>query len=186
MQIVNKYLLIFICVSALTLTSCGFKLRSAANLPPQLHTIYLESQSPYSLVTRMLRDNLHYSGIKLVEHADLAPITFCIISENLSASQASVGSQMRDYLTTYYVTYAVKNAKGKTLVGPKTVATQRTVTVLANEILENSNKLIEAKNSMINEIIEDIIFQLNSDETKKSLKNAKALASKIRPSVRAD
>ena len=170
------------------LTACGFKLRSSMDLPPNLHALYLESNDPYGQATREIRANLQHLGVRFVEFPSEAPVTLNIINSNTSISQTSVGSeqQVSTYMVDYFVTYVLKNSKGRVVVGPKTLTEIRSITMLANEEIENSNKLNEAEENMLREIINKLMFQLTSKQTKNALESLKlAQASKtIQPSIR--
>ena len=157
-------------ISLCLLTACGFQLRGAMELPPQLHILYLQSNNPYGEFTRALRSSLAISNIKVVDDPTQAPYTLNILTDSLTTHQTSVGGsqQTRDYLATYTVKYDIQTSEGVTLYGPVSVSDQTTITVNENEVLTNSNKLTSAKQTMEQNLLNKMRFQLTS----KALKNA--------------
>lgn len=147
-----------------SLAGCGFHLRGAANLPPQLHTLYLKSDRPFTPFMNELRSSLKLSGVHLTPSAKDAPYTLEISNETLNTQETSIGGsqQIRDYTATYSIQYDIKNNDGKTIYGPNTISDKQTITVLANEILTNSNKLNNAKRIMTQNLISKMMFALTS------------------------
>ncbi|OGT22295.1 MAG: hypothetical protein A3C55_01630 [Gammaproteobacteria bacterium RIFCSPHIGHO2_02_FULL_42_13] len=156
----------------LLLTGCGFHLRGTAKLPPQLHTIYLQnSQSQYTPFMRQLHLMLKMSGVKLVDDPKQAPITLNVLSETSSTRETSIGGAQtaRNYIVSYTVSYQLLSAKGKIIYGPKNISVQQNITLSANEVLTNSNKLNQAKTSLYEELVDQMAFQLTSDDIMKTL-----------------
>lgn len=189
MTFLQKTTLLFILTLPLLLSSCGFSLRSSFDLPPALKTLYFESIYPYNSTSQTIRSTLQRSDVHLVDLPEQAPFSLHILEEHFTTTQSTVGSsqQMRDYTATYHITYSIKNKQDRTLIGPKTISAQRTITVTANELLENSNKSLDAKQKMIQEITTRMMHQLESYQTKAIL-NAKETkewkhASLVHPSI---
>lgn len=149
------------------LAGCGFHLRGTQPLPPQLHTMYLQSNSPYSNFTRQLKNTLRLSKVRLVNDPKQAQIILCILKENFYTNQTTVAStaQTRNYNVTYAITYSLQNKHGNTIIQPKSINSTDSITVNQNEILENSNKLDITKQSLIRNLIMKLMFQLTSKNT---------------------
>jgi LPS-assembly lipoprotein len=154
------------------LAGCGFHLRGAHPLPPQLHTMYLQSTKPYSDLTKQVKMTLAISNVKLVDDPTKAPIILSLSNENFSTYQTSVGNstQTRNYNATYAVTYQLQNKYGSDITAAKTISNSSTITVNQNEILENSNKLNIAKQNLIRDLVMKLMFQLSSKHTIIALK----------------
>ena len=69
----------------------------------------------------------------------------------------------------YTVSYQLLSAKGKIIYGPKNISVQQNITLSANEVLTNSNKLNQAKTSLYEELVDQMAFQLTSDDIMKTL-----------------
>lgn len=149
------------------LVGCGFHLRGAQPLPPQLHTMYLQSNSPYSDFTKQLKSALRLSNVQLVNDPKQARTILYIMKEDFYTIQTTVAStaQARNYNVTYSITYSILNKDGSTIVKPKSINANDTITVNQNEILENSNKLDITKQTLIRNLIMKLMFQLTSKNT---------------------
>ena len=167
-----RYILLF-CLT-IALVGCGFHLRGDISLPPELHTFYLTGTSPYSSLVRQIRQVLKASHITLVDSAEKAPVTLYVLSDKLGTSQTTIGSSgtLRDYNVTYTVSYTLLDPAGNILVGPLSVSASETITALDNELLENSNKLNQAKRSLQQDVIIKMIFQISAKNTVKVLSQA--------------
>jgi len=159
--------LLFILSIAALLTGCGFHLRGAYPLPPQLRTMYLQSDKPYSDLTKQIKMTLALSNVKLTADPTQAPIILALSNENFSTYQTSVGNstQTRNYNATYAVTYQLQNKYGNDITAAKTISNSSTITVNQNEILENSNKLNIVKQNLIRDLVMKLMFQLSSKNT---------------------
>ena len=174
MRIVKVFTVLF---ATLLLTGCGFHLRGTAQLPPQLHTMYLQnSQSQYTPFMRKLYLTLKMSGVKLVDNPTQAPITLDILSETFSTHETSIGGAQtaRNYIASYTVSYQLLDAKGKIIYESKNINVQKNIPLSANEVLTNSNKLNQAKTSLYEELVTKMTFQLTSDDIMKALHATKA------------
>lgn len=162
---------IFILILTIFLTGCGFQLRGAHALPPQLHTIYLQSGKPYSDLTKQVKMFLKLSNINLVDDPKQAPIILVLSNEDFSTYQTSVGNstQTRNYNATYTVNYQLQNKYGNDITKTKTISSLKMITTNQNEILENSNKLNIAKQNLIRNLVMKLMFQLSSKNTIKEL-----------------
>ncbi len=126
----------------LGLTACGFKLRGKMNLPPQLHTLYLQTKTSYSEFTRQLSATLRFSDVNLADSPDKTPVILNISNESLTTSQINIAStqQLRNYTATFSVTYGIQDSRNRFVFGPKTIRNHQTITLLPNEMLTSSNK----------------------------------------------
>ncbi|MBU0455490.1 MAG: hypothetical protein KKA99_01725 [Gammaproteobacteria bacterium] len=162
---------IFVILGCLLLSACGFQLRGNMPMPPQLHTLYIESQAPYDSLMRQLKTALKRSGIRLVNAPNLAPMTLQITNENVSYNQTSIGNSQntRDYSVNYSVQYVLQNAKGKTLYAPSMLSAQKTITLNAQEVITSSNKYNDAVRDLQNDLVPKLLFQLSSPDAVKAL-----------------
>jgi len=164
-----KTFLVFVLM--LTLISCGFHLRGQIQLPPQLHKFYVDGAQPYSPIISAIQKELRFSGITVVDSAKKAPITLYVLSETLTHTETTVSTSnsMKSYTVTYTVSFALKNSNGKTIAGPFSVSSNQTITTLANEVLENSNKLPRAKRELTQDVVVKMFYILGAKNTKDKL-----------------
>jgi LPS-assembly lipoprotein len=166
-----KIKLIIIIGILCSLTACGFKLYSKESIPPQLHTVYLQSNEPYGSLETSLKSTLSTQGINFTDTAQQAPIILNISgtsfthddSNTVSSSQATV------YNFTYDVTFNLLTTQGKAIIQPQTVEATRTLTLNPNEVLDSNPEVDTMKQEMERELIFKITNRLNSKNTKQAL-----------------
>jgi LPS-assembly lipoprotein len=154
------------------LTSCGFHLRNQNELPPQLHTIYFQSNDSYDPMQILLKNSLQGMGINTVDNPQQAAITLNIISSSLTHDNPNVVSS--DQATTYNfydtaIFNLINNKTKQPLIANQTVAFSRTLILQPNEILETSSSVDILKQEMNREMVFRIINILNSKNIQKAL-----------------
>lgn len=150
----------------MSLSSCGFHLRGAAPVAPQLQHIYLKSEDPYGKLTRYLRQYFESNGIHLAESAQTSNIVLDILKEETGQQLLSVGGtlQTRQYNLTYSVSYQLVDPNGRVLVPDQTATQLRTLTIQASQILGGSNEAESMYEQMRSAIVYDIVNRLSSKE----------------------
>lgn len=90
------------------LAGCSFHLRDDYNVPEQLNTLSLTSYDKYSALSRLVKNQLRMSEVKIVEPAETIP-NLHLVSESLSERTLSVYQNTRtaEYELTLQVTYRV-------------------------------------------------------------------------------
>lgn len=121
---------------ALVLTACGFAPRSASEVPPQLHVLYLDSSNPYSPVAVQLQRTLQSVNVHFVNNMKDAPVTLHISSENFTYTIPTIldSSNAASYSYTIKVVYRLQTSTGKIITDPKTVAITRSLIQNANQV----------------------------------------------------
>ena len=66
--------------SLAALASCGFQMRGATTVPPEMARTYIEAADNRSLFYRRLRDSLETAGVDVVDSEAAATATFSILS----------------------------------------------------------------------------------------------------------
>jgi LPS-assembly lipoprotein len=160
-------LLILVC----SLTACGFHLRGYAPLPPELHTLYLQSNSPYSALTKQLQQVLKSSGVILVQDSQDAPLTLQILSDNFGQQITGQGAsgQISTYQLSYTVSYQLLDAKGRVVQPPQMVGTTRSYAINSNQILGDTTVQTGLKDDMRRDLIYQLLNRLRSRNTLKAL-----------------
>ena len=74
----------------LLITSCGFQLRVAKNLPIELDRTYISAEDEYSIFYRQLKKGLHERGVEVVESPVDATAVFNILQEDTGQRVLSV------------------------------------------------------------------------------------------------
>lgn len=94
-------------LAALLLSACGFQLRGAATLPPEMDKTYIEATDRHSLFYRGIRDGLRNAGVSIVDSANDATAVFAVQDEDtgqrvLSVSARNVPREFEVYYTVNY------------------------------------------------------------------------------------
>jgi LPS-assembly lipoprotein len=154
------------CVVLISLSACGFHLRSYNELPPAMHTLYLQTENPYGSFEASLRYNLRTSGVILVDAANKAPITLKISKPLQTNSNLATGpsSQARTYSISYEVTFSLANAQGENLLPPQTLNTSRNLILSANQLPQSNNQIDILNRDMEQDIINRLQNRLRSKQ----------------------
>lgn len=94
-------------LAILILSGCGFQLRGAATLPPEMEKTYIEATDRHSLFYRGIRDGLRNAGVSVVDSAKDATAIFSVRGDEtgqrvLSVSARNVPREFEVYYTVYY------------------------------------------------------------------------------------
>lgn len=125
-------LFIFIAALSLLLSACGFHLRGEVNLPSQLRTLLLSSQSGSTGFDRDLRTALTRAGVTIAANDQENPLN--LIVNGLQTSDTVLarasGNDVTQLERRLSVSYYLRDDNGKVVFGPRTVSTS---TVLVNQ-----------------------------------------------------
>jgi LPS-assembly lipoprotein len=97
----------------LLMMGCGFHLRGAYQLPPQMTVVYVDTNNQHSEMVRGLRRALQANGISVVDEKTDSVAVLKIIQERTDKRVLSVdeNGRAREYEITYRVSFAL-NASG--------------------------------------------------------------------------
>ncbi|NZA28073.1 hypothetical protein H0E84_16970 [Luteimonas sp. SJ-92] len=114
---------------ALALAACGFHLRSALSLPPDLGPIQVVARDPYSPLPEALVQSLARAGADVSrasrERGDVA--TLAILSERWASTPISIDARGRaqEYALRYAVVFSLRDADGEDIVPQQAVELAR-------------------------------------------------------------
>jgi len=148
----------------LGLTGCGFKLRSQASLPTQLHTVFLQTDNPFGQFETSFKKSLKAININLLDKPDPKYLTIALSPTSFTSDNASIGGsiQARVYNLIFSVSFKITDGQGKTLVAPQNVTVTRGLTLNPNEVFGASNQVDIVQQSMQQEAITRIFNILSS------------------------
>lgn len=154
------------CVFALLLSGCGFHLRSQTALPPQLKRIYLQSATPFSLLTLQFQQTLKRMGVTIVQQPQSAPITLQLMADNFSQliTGTSTTNQLTSYTLTYTVSYQLLDPQGNALIEPQHISVNRNFTANNNQMLGSTNEQALLQQEMRREATLQIMNQLSAQK----------------------
>ncbi|MFO8024213.1 LPS assembly lipoprotein LptE [Thiohalophilus sp.] len=124
----TRYWLPLLLILTLVLQACGFRLRGAVDMPPQLQYTVAEGVAPYSALGESLSRSWRLSDAKL-EFGDAtgAAARLVINREDVTRRTLSVDSAGRpnEYELRYQVSFTLENADGQPLLQNQTISVRR-------------------------------------------------------------
>ncbi|MGB5736845.1 MAG: LPS assembly lipoprotein LptE [Thiohalocapsa sp.] len=126
-------------LALLSLAGCGFHLRGAVDIPPELSPLYIQSGG---LVGEAIEGRLAGSGVQLTNAATEAGMILRVLSQSRNSRVVAVDINGRAlaYALTYRVTFEVQDAAGQILMPRQSITLDRTfddnpdVAVLGKEL----------------------------------------------------
>ena len=156
------------------LANCGFHLRGSIPLPPQLETIYIQSDRPFGEFEQVLRQTLRTYKVNLATDVKQAPITLNIISAQLNQTAGAVSgnASMRQYTLNYIVTYNVLAKNGTIIIPTATVSSNTTFTSDMNKMMtSSSNTTAQYLPSLQRDAVSRMIDRLTSENSHTALQH---------------
>lgn len=146
MKLLIRLLLALFCSLMLLMNSgCGFHLRGTQNLPPQLHTLYLDIEKPDSPFSQDVRTLLLSLHIVLTATPAQAPYILKI-SYQFTHSTPTITSSTQTvaYAFRLFVMAHIENNQGKMIVPPKAIHLTHSLMMNSNEIyIPNTATFVE-------------------------------------------
>lgn len=154
----------------IALSGCGFHLRSAESIPPELRILYLQTPNPYSAFSTQLHDVLSALNIQLTDSPAHAPIILDVVATRLTHNDPAIQSTSAaiNYTFVYSTTVELINAQGAIIAGPTTLVTRRVITLNSSQVI-NSSIGVSTSQQMIRQNVDKIYFWLISNNTRQAL-----------------
>jgi outer membrane lipopolysaccharide assembly protein LptE/RlpB len=157
------------------MSSCGFHLRGiggSLQIPPELKTLYLQSDAPYASFEQTLRSNLRANGITVLDEPNKNVLVLRIINYTQAQMAGSVSSnlQTRQYTLTYTVNFELLTSTGVTLLPSTSVSSITTFTANVSQMLMTANNIsLQYVTSLENDATFRLLNRLLATDTKKTL-----------------
>lgn len=158
------------------LTACGFQLRSAKQLPPELTYLNIKTSKPYGNFTNLLVKNFRGSGLRVSINQQSAAINLNILQTSLNQSTPTIGTsnQARVYGYTYIVNFNLTTAKNKILLATQTVSGSGNLILNSNQVLGGNNQLNLLKQQLQQSVVNQIYNRLSSEDSHQALAKLKS------------
>jgi len=156
---------VFILLSLIMLTACGFKLRGDVELPPILQETYIESENPFTGMARALRVELEASGARIVESGEQATAVLKIVNEKSENRILSVGStgKASEYELFDEVTFQLTDRNGKVLVKQQKLRIIRDLVFDENQLLGKVSESEQLHAQMRRSLARQIFTRINTE-----------------------
>lgn len=154
---------ILICGLLLTLSACGFQLRSTPTVPPQMQRTYIESIDHYSSFYRKLRRELQAAGVSVVDSSNDATAVFSILSDETDQRVLSVSARNvpREFEVYYTIQYTLR-AASEVLLEPQLQTATRDYTYDETRVLGKSREEDLLRDAIVDDLVRIVLIQLSS------------------------
>ena len=164
----------------LLLTSCGYHLRGAVEMPEGMENLYLENAS--GRLQQEIRNALRFSNGRIVQTPSEAGIVIKILKEELKTRVLSVSStgKANQFSLIYKLTFSIYDPSGKLLLANQKVRSQRSYFNDQEEVLAQSNEEQIIRNEMYSQAVRSIVIRsrIAMENRRKKLEKRKLRKSK--------
>lgn len=118
---------ILLAMLLLALSACGFQLRDALTLPPDLGPVRVVAADPYSALAQSLVQSLERAGATVADGDAAGTATLRILSENWASTPISVDQfgRSQEFSLRYAVVFGLERADGSELVPRQAIELSR-------------------------------------------------------------
>ncbi len=163
-KILSASLTILIC---LNLTACGFHLRSAQDLPPQLHELCVVTPKPGSSFSHKLNRMLSSLDLKIVDSCASAPYKLEIYDTSLTRDNPAIttADQALIFNYTFSANLDLSDKQARSMISRRSLVATRAVILNSQQIYTSYNtSAIQGQLEQI--ILSQLYDQLTLSETK--------------------
>ena len=146
----------------LLLAGCGFQLRGAVTVPPEMSRTFIETDDRHSLFYRELRDRLRTAGVEIVDSPVDATATFSIASDNTNQRVLSVSARNvpTEYEVYYTVVYGVVTRE-RPLLPLRSQTLTRDYTWDETRVVGKEKEEQVLREAIVDDLIRIVLFQLS-------------------------
>jgi LPS-assembly lipoprotein len=148
---------------ALLIAGCGFHLRGAPDIPPEMARTYIATDDPYSLFYRKLRERLEASGVNVVDSAANATAELAILSDDTGQRVLSVSARNvpREYEVYYTIYYSLVSGAA-ILIEPQLKTLTRDYTYDETRVLGKEKEEQLLREAIADDLVRVVLIQLSS------------------------
>ncbi|MFK8020328.1 MAG: LPS assembly lipoprotein LptE [Pseudomonadales bacterium] len=112
---------------SLMLSSCGFHLRGAFEVPDSLRIVHLSSENPASAMLSNVRRTMLASGMQVVKYSSEAPYSLHLSGERTEKRSISVDSlaAAAEFQLRQFISYEIRDERKQLLLGPLELISER-------------------------------------------------------------
>lgn len=147
----------------LALTGCGFQMRGAASIPPEMDRTYIATDDRHSVFYRKLRAELRSHGVELVDSPVDATATFSILSDATGQRVLSVSARNvpREFEIFYTVLYSLQSGE-KTLLEPRSQSQTMAYLWDETQVLGKEKEEEVLRDSIADDLVRVVLMQISS------------------------
>lgn len=147
----------------LSLAGCGFQLRGATTIPPEMSRTYISTSDRHSVFYRKLRVGLQQAGAEMVDSQVDATAVFSIFTDVTDQRVISVSARNvpREYEIYYTVIYEL-NTDEATLMEERTQTLTRDYTFDETLVLGKAREEEVLRDAIADDLVRIVLIQLSS------------------------
>ena len=151
-------------VLLLLLTSCGFHLRGAYQLPEVMGKTYVQASNQNSELIRILKRSLKANDLVVVDSVDAATATLKISAEIQDKRILSVDSRgrAREYELSYAITFSLQDHQSDSDVAEQTLKLEREFLFDTEDVLGKGREETTLIKDMQQDMVRLILLRLQS------------------------
>lgn len=152
---------VVVLVLSLALSACGFQLRDAADLPPEMARTHLQIEGEYSALARRLRVLLAQSGVELVGPGEALAILEVPVNQVVT-DVLTIGdnARVREYRISHRVEFRLLDSAGTELVPLQSLRQTRELSFDEQEILGASREQEYLQQDLVNSLARLVLRRL--------------------------
>jgi LPS-assembly lipoprotein len=147
----------------LSLAGCGFQLRGATTIPPEMSRTYISTSDRHSVFYRKLRVGLQQAGAEMVDSPVDATAVFSIFTDVTDQRVISVSARNvpREYEIYYTIIYEL-NTDEATLMEERTQTLTRDYTFDETLVLGKAREEEVLRDAIADDLVRIVLIQLSS------------------------
>ncbi len=159
--------IIFLVILLCLLNACGFHPRGKLPISPYLKNTYLQTSSNFTPLSQSIEKTLAENNIELAPSPDNAQVILKVFNEEQINTLMTVGAnqETREYKLIYSLQFSLYNKQNKLILGPRIIKESRTQIIQPNELLDNNSKTAQLYDSMREQAVIDLMYQLTAKTT---------------------
>jgi len=159
----NFFMRLLLILISMTLTACGFHLRGAVEIPPELRVLAVADAQPATRIAPQLRRAQRAQGVRLVEAgADEPHGLLRLLNESFDRRVQAVDSSGRalQYGLHYMLRFSLSGPDGGVWLSPQTVNIHRDLRFSETDVLGTGGEQTQLASEMRREAVRDILRRL--------------------------
>ena len=169
-----------ILINIFFLSGCGFTLRTAQSLPPQLHQVYYQTNNPYGQFEIAFKRALKASNVVLLAEPNATAPVLHVTSNYTNTTTSSISSSAgRVYSLNYTAIISINNASGKLLLSSQAASATRNITLQHDELLEVSPQVAIVQQELLQELATKVLNVLCAKKTFQALAPSNSDSSRL-------
>ncbi len=152
-----------LCLVVLLLSACGFHLRGTVDFPPDVSTVYIQTDDRYSPFYRELVTTIQQSSLGLSRNSDSADVVIRVLSDETDRRALTVSARNvpREY-EVYYVVSCSVFKHGEQIVDQQRFVLTRDYTYDETKVLGKANEESVLTNAMAKDIVGLLVQTINA------------------------